>query len=302
MNRRQFLATSTLTVIAAALKELPLAGQQGQLTTSFENLRRGVGIFNGQGGTIGWLINGDGIIVVDSQNAAAAQACIDGIKQRSERAIDLLINTHHHGDHTAGNKTFRPVVGSIVAHENSATWQRRRAEQENIQADQAYPDTTFTDEWRTTIGDETIVAKYYGVGHTSGDVVVTFERANVVHMGDLMFNRVHPFVDRPAGARIGSWIEALERVPAEHAADTIYIFGHGSPNASVTGNRSELAHLRDYFSAALELTRREMQEGKSKEEITETASLPGFDDYVSPFALLSLSAVLGVAYDELSAR
>ena len=302
MNRRQFLATSTLTVIAAALKELPLAGQQGQLTTSFENLRRGVGIFNGQGGTIGWLINGDGIIVVDSQNAAAAQACIDGIKQRSERAIDLLINTHHHGDHTAGNKTFRPGVGSIVAHKNSATWQRRRAEEQNTQADQAYPDTTFTDEWRTTIGDETIVAKYYGAGHTSGDVVVTFERANVVHMGDLMFNRVHPFVDRPAGARIGSWIEALERVPAEHAADTIYIFGHGSPNASVTGNRSELAHLRDYFSAALELTRREMQAGKSKEEITETASLPGFDDYVSPFALLSLSAVLGVAYDELSAR
>jgi cyclase len=302
MNRRQFLATSTLTVIAAALKELPLAGQQGQLTTSFETLRRGVGIFNGQGGTIGWLINGDGIVVVDSQNAAAAQACIDGITQRSERAIDLLINTHHHGDHTAGNKTFQPVVGSIVAHENSATWQRRTAEQQNTQADQAYPDTTFTDEWRTMIGDETIVAKYYGAGHTSGDVVVTFERANVVHMGDLMFNRLHPFVDRPAGARIGSWIEALERVPAEHAADTIYVFGHGSPTASVTGNRSELAHLRDYFSAALELTRRDMQVGKSKEEITATASLAGFDDYVSPFALLSLSGVLGVAYDELSAQ
>ena len=45
-----------------------------------------------------------------------------------------------------------------------------------------------------------------------------------------------------------------------------------------------------------------MQVGKSKEEITATASLAGFDDYVSPFALLSLSGVLGVAYDELSAQ
>ena len=114
MNRRQFLATSTAAVIAAALKDVPLFGRQGQLTTSFEDLRRGVGIFNGQGGTIGWLVNGDGIVVIDSQNAAAAQACIDGIKQRSTRPIDLLINTHHHGDHTAGNQTFRPVVGSIV--------------------------------------------------------------------------------------------------------------------------------------------------------------------------------------------
>ncbi len=299
MNRRQFLATSTAAVIAAALKDVPLFGRQGQLTTSFEDLRRGVGIFNGQGGTIGWLVNGDGILVIDSQNAAAAQACIDGIGQRSTRPIDVLVNTHHHGDHTGGNQVFRPVVGAIVAHENSASWQRQAAPDQGAGA---YPDTTFTDEWRTTIGDETIVAKYYGAGHTSGDVTVTFERANVVHMGDLMFNRLHPFIDRPSGARILSWIETLERVPAEHAADTIYIFGHGSPNASVTGNRSELAHLRDYFSAALELTRREMQSGKSKEEIASTESLAGFEDHVSPFALLSLNGVLGVAYDELSAR
>jgi len=301
MDRRQFLVTSTFTLIAAALKELPLVAQAPP-TTSFENLRRNVGIFNGQGGTIGWLVNGDGVLVVDSQSAAAAQACIAGLKERSARPIDVLINTHHHGDHTGGNKTFQPVVGSIVAHENSATWQRRQAEQQNAQADQAYPDTTFTDEWRTTLGDETVVARYYGPGHTSGDVTVTFERANVVHMGDLMFNRLHPFVDRPSGARIAGWISTLERVSGEHAADTIYVFGHGSPDAGVTGNRSELMHLRDYFSAALDLTRREIQAGRSKEEIAKTASLPGFEDHVSPIPLLSLGGVLGVAYDELSAQ
>ena len=300
MNRREFLTTSTMTVVAA-LKGVPLFGQQGQLTTSFEELRRNVGIFNGQGGTIGWLVNGDGILVIDSQSAATAQACIDGLSERSSRSIDLLLNTHHHGDHTDGNQTFQPVVGSIMAHENSASWQRRTAEGQGTQADQAYPDTTFTDEWRTTIGDETIVARYHGAGHTSGDVVVTFEQANVVHMGDLMFNRLHPFVDRPSGARIRSWITALEQVPAAHAADTIYIFGHGSPDAGATGSQRDLSHLRDYFSAALELAQREMQAGRSKEEIAGTESLPGFEDYISPFPLLSLSGVLGVAYEELSA-
>ena len=58
--------------------------------------------------------------------------------------------------------------------------------------------------------------------------------------------------------------------------------------------------LRDYFSAALELTRREAQAGRSKEEIAATESLAGFGDHVSPFPLLSLSGVLGVAYDELT--
>ena len=298
MNRREFLATSTMTMAAAALKSVPLSGQP---PTSFEELRRNVGSFNGQGGTIGWLVNGDGILVIDSQNAAAAQACIDGLGERSSLPIDLLVNTHHHGDHTGGNQTFQPVVGSIVAHENSASWQRRAAEEQGTQADQAYPDTTFSDEWRTTIGDETIVARYHGAGHTSGDVVVTFEQANVVHMGDLMFNRLHPFVDRSSGARIRGWITTLEEVTAANAADTIYIFGHGSPSAGPTGDQSDLLHLRDYFSAALELAQREMQAGQSKEEIAATASLPGFEDFLSPAAMLSLGGVLGVAYDELSA-
>ena len=299
MNRRQFLATSGMTVMAAALRELPLIGMQ-QLTTSFEDLRRGVGIFNGQGGTIGWLVNSDGILVIDSQNAAAAAACIEGIGERSSNAIDILVNTHHHGDHVGGNQTFRPVAGTIVAHENSAAWQRRTAEEAGNADSQAYPDETFTDEWRTTIGDETVVARYHGAGHTSGDCVVTFEQANVVHMGDLMFNRLHPFVDRASGARISSWMEVLEQVTAAHSADTIYIFGHGTPGAGVTGDQGDLAHLRDYFAAALELTRREMQAGRSRDEITATEALPGFEDHVSPFALLSLEGVLGVAYDELS--
>ena len=299
MDRRRFLALTGMTVTAAALRDLPLAGMQ-QLTTSFEDLRRGVGIFNGQGGTIGWLVNADGILIIDSQNAAAAAACIDGIGERSSNAIDILLNTHHHGDHVGGNQTFRPVVGTIVAHENSAAWQRRTAEEAGNEDSQAYPDETFTDEWRTTIGDETVVARYHGAGHTSGDCVVTFEQANVVHMGDLMFNRLHPFVDRASGARIASWIEVLEQVSADNPADTIYVFGHGTPGAGVTGDRAELAHLRDYFTAALELTRREMQAGRSREEITGTEALPGFEDHVSPFALLSLSGVLGVAYDELS--
>ncbi len=302
VNRRQFLATSSLAVVATAMQGVTVfgRGRQAGLTTSFEDLRRNVGIFNGQGGTIGWLVNDDGILVIDSQNAAAAQACIDGIGERSSRSIDLLVNTHHHGDHTGGNKTFEPVVGSIVAHENSADWQRRAAQEASNEADQAYPDTTFTDEWRTTVGDETVVARYHGPGHTSGDVVVTFEKANVVHMGDLMFNRLHPFVDRSSGARIESWMVSLGTVAAAHDADTIYIFGHGSPANGVTGTRDDLARLRSYFDAALELTRQQIAAGRSRDEIVATESLAGFDDYISPFPLLSLGGVLGVAYDELN--
>ena len=73
-------------------------------------------------------------------------------------------------------------------------------------SEQTFPTATFTDTWRQQVGDEWMAARYYGAAHTSGDAVVTFERANVVHMGDLMFNRRQPVVDKPAGANFKNWI------------------------------------------------------------------------------------------------
>lgn len=308
MNRRTFLATSSLAAIAAALRELPLAaGRADQAlppsTPKLEELRRGVGIFTARGGTIGWLATPDGVLVVDSQYPDTAPLCIEGLKQKSPHAIDVLVNTHHHGDHTAGNKVFRPVVKSIVAHENSALWQKKAAEQAKTEADQAYPDKTFADTWRTAIGGETVSAKYYGPGHTSGDVVLTFERANVVHMGDLMFNRFHPFVDRPAGASIVNWIKTLETVPGQHGADTLYIFGHGKDGFGATGRRAELARFRDYLTAVLDYARKNIAAGKSKDDLAKVETLPGFEEYASPAPpRISLAGVLATAYEELSAK
>jgi glyoxylase-like metal-dependent hydrolase (beta-lactamase superfamily II) len=307
MNRRQFVASSSMAIVAAALRELRATGlyewqAQPAPAAKLEDLRRGVGVFTGRGGTIGWLATRDGVLVVDSQYADTAPACIDGLKQKSAHPIDVLLNTHHHGDHTAGNKVFRPIVKTIVAHENSAIWQKKSAEQAKTEADQAYPDKTFTDTWKTTIGDETVTAKYYGPGHTSGDVVIVFEKANVVHMGDLMFNRYHPFVDRVAGASITNWIQSLGKVPGEHSADTIYVFGHGKEGFGVTGRKAELAKFREYLSTALDYARRQMQAGKSRDEIVKTDTLPGYEEYGSPAPpRINVGGVLGAAFDELSA-
>jgi cyclase len=302
MNRRRFLASSSSAVIAAALHEWPALAQRRQAkpATRFEELRGGAGIFTGRGGTIGWLVTDDGAVVVDSQFPGTAEACVEGIKQRSRRGIHVLLNTHHHADHTAGNKIFRPAVKFIVAHANSAEWQRTSAVEEKAEANQVYPDQTFTNVWQLKIGKEQVVAKYYGFGHTSGDVVISFEAANVVHMGDLVFNRFHPFIDRPAGASIANWITALDRVPREHSADTIYIFGHAKDGFAPTGSRADLARFRDYLTAVLDYTRKQIAAGKSREEIAKAAVLPGFEEFVAPDPpQVSLATVLTTAYDEL---
>jgi len=299
-NRRQFLKTSSLAVAAGALARVPgLAQQAAEVATSFVPLRGNIGIFNGRGGTIGWFIANDGIAVVDTQFPDTAAVCLAGIRERATRPIDLLINTHHHGDHTGGNAVFREAVGRIVAHDRVPDLQRAAAAQAETPTDQAYPDTTFADTWSEDLGGERITLTHYGPAHTGGDIVVFFENANVIHMGDLVFNERHPFVDRAAGASIQQWITVLERTIADHDDETLYVLGHAKQGLDVTGSKAHLLVQRDYFAAALEATRAAMAAGRSRDELTQMAELPGFGGYESG-GRLTLAGVLGVAYDELS--
>ena len=163
--------------------------------------------------------------------------------------------------------------------------------------EQVYANATFEKTWREDVGDEVMALQYYGPAHTSGDSVVTFEKANVVHVGDLVFNRRHPFIDRPAGASIANWIAALEAVAKDHRKDTIYVFGHASPQFGVTGREADVLYMRDYLSALLEFVRGEIKAGRPREAIVKTAvPLPRFPEH-GPL----VERVLAAAYAELTA-
>ncbi len=90
MNRRDFLFTTSAAFSLGLLARGSLFAQTPSaipapapapagppppppLVTKFEELRRGVGLFTGRGGTIGWLANKDALVVVDTQFAEPAQ-------------------------------------------------------------------------------------------------------------------------------------------------------------------------------------------------------------------------------------
>jgi glyoxylase-like metal-dependent hydrolase (beta-lactamase superfamily II) len=288
-TRRDFLTGSAAAVAAAlASRVVPVSawqqrgrGQAPPVTPVFTPIRRDVGFFTGRGGTIGYLINAGGVVVVDSQFPDAAALCLAGLNERSgNRPIDWLINTHHHGDHTAGNIAFKGAAKKVAAHAKCAEHMRTPPGRQSQAGEQLYPDTTFESTFEQTVGGETVRAKHYGRAHTSGDAVITLTQANVAHMGDLMFNRRHPVVDRPAGATLEGWIGVLEQCAGEHPADTIYIFGHAGTNFPVTGSRADLLHFRDYLTALLQHVRREVAAGRSEEQILAVREpLAGFPDH-----------------------
>lgn len=325
-TRRDFLAASAA-VTAGALLGRPLhalAPRAAQaLPPVFTPVRRNVGTFTMRGGTVGWLLDPGGVAVVDTQFPAEAQALLAGLQERSGgRGVDVLLNTHHHGDHTGGNGVFRGVARRVVAH-GMADQHMRRAPQPPQQAQQQppqqqpspqqqqqqtqppappplYPDTTFTHSWSADVGDERIVARHHGRAHTSGDAAITFERANVVHMGDLAFHRRHPVVDRAAGASMRNWMRVLEQVVNAHARDTIYIFGHAGEGLPVTGSSAELLQFRDYLGGVLAFVERHVEAGRSREEILAMrAPLAGFEAW-GPFGQVGARDPVSVAYEEVT--
>ena len=88
---------------------------------------------------------------------------------------------------------------------------------------------------------------YYGAAHTNGDAVIHFKHANIVHVGDLVFNRRHPFVDRSAGANMQSWINVLDSTLKKFDKKTIFICGHSGENYDVTGSKDMLLSFQDYL-------------------------------------------------------
>lgn len=295
MNRREFLTKTSAVVTASVGGVSRLVAQSSVIMPVFTPIRRNVGVFTARGGTMGWLTSDEAVVVIDSQFADSARLFLDGLRSRTGRRIDLLLNTHHHPDHTGGNGVMRPAVTSIVAHEKVPALQRAQAIEMGAAQAQAYADETFATTWKVRMGDEVVSATHYGPGHTGADAVYRFEQANVVHMGDLMYHQRHPGADRAAGGSLRHWIGTLEQVVKDHAADTIYIFGHAKDGAPVSGNRSDLLVVRDCLSSLLDIVQKGISGGKSVEEITSDWNVPGFNHLAGEPDFQS-------AYDELTAN
>lgn len=298
MQRRSFIKNSSLTFAALTM------AQQNLLSVFFEDpwkitmLRGDIGIFEEKGGTIAFLLGKKEIVVVDSQFPDQSKHLIDELKKRSENPISLLINTHHHGDHTAGNISFKGIVEHVLAHTNSKINQETVAKQNKNEDKQLYPDQTFTETWCEKRGKEKICLDYYGAGHTNGDSFVHFEKANIVHCGDLVFNRRHPYVDRSAGANMKSWMQVLDKALNKFDKETVYVFGHSGPGYKVSGTADDLKAFRDYLGNVLKFVDGEIKAGKTKDDILKATIIPGGEDWKTD----GIQRPLGAAYDELTAK
>jgi cyclase len=299
MHRRHFLHQTTLLASASFLfQQKAMASILQKADFQVKMLRNTVGIFTERGGTIGFLLSKNGTIVIDAQFPDTSRHLIDELKKKEKASFLYLLNTHHHGDHTAGNIAYKGLVEHVVAQENSQANQKRVAEANNTMDKQLLPDMTFKEDWKLKLDDEKIKAEYFGPGHTNGDAVYHIENANIIHAGDLMFNKRHPFVDRSAGANIANWIKDLDGILKMADKDTIIIFGHSLNPGEETGTIENVKKFQDYLGKVLSFAEAEIKKGVSKEEFIRNTSIPG----VTEWAGQGIDRPLTAAYEELTGK
>jgi len=258
-----------------------VAGLFGMEDTPYtmKTLRNGIGIFMERGGTIGWMVSKKGMVVIDAQFPEQSQHLIKELQKQTGFNISTLYNTHHHFDHTAGNIAFKGIAEKVVAHENSRINQQKVAASQGNEDGQLYPDTTFKTTWSETVGDEKISLYYWGRAHTNGDAIIHFENANIVHMGDLIFNRRFPYIDTGAGAHIGSWINVLQKTQTSFDRDTVFIFGHALDPMAVTGNLDDIRAMENYLASLLKFVDQQMKAGISQEDLRNVTTIPGAEEW-----------------------
>ncbi|MDZ7764682.1 MAG: MBL fold metallo-hydrolase [Melioribacteraceae bacterium] len=297
LNRRTFLKTSSLVTAGLLLPSNQLLNALQQDTNGSMNLlRNNIGTFTEKGGTIGWLISDDAVIVIDSQFPDSAKHFITKMMEKTDRNIDYLINTHHHSDHTAGNFMMNKLTDKIVAQENAVELQKQFYGKGENASSQVYANITFSDKWKTDLGNESISLFHHWNAHTGGDAVIHFENANIAHLGDLVFNGVYPYMDRPGGTNLEGWIKFLDELISFFDNDTLFIFGHGT---KITGTKNDIITKRNYLSALNEYVKDQIVAGKAEEEILNSKPLPGFDD-LTPMWKNAFKMNLKAAYDELT--
>ncbi len=299
MHRRSFLRNTGLILAGLALlNKETLAAFLADPAWKIKMLTDDIGVFSEKGGTIAFYLSKKGTVVIDSQFPESAGHLIEELKTRTEKPYRLLINTHHHGDHTSGNIVFKDLVSHVLAHANSLTNQKNNAIKNKNEDKQLYPDQTYTDTWCDKIGKEKICLSYFGAGHTDGDSLVHFQHANIVHMGDLVFNRRHPFIDKTAGARIDNWITLLDKAIATFDKDTQYICGHAAEGYDIIVKADDLKLFGDYLGNVLKFTEGEIKAGKTKDEIVKAKEIPGSPEWKGG----GIERPLGAAYIELTTK
>jgi cyclase len=246
-------------VMLAAM--LPAAAR----ASAVQPLGKAVGWLEGTSCNVLIVASDKGALLVDDQRGSNAEETQSAVDETYHRPIVEIVNTHWHLDHAGGNAHFAEAGALIVAQSNVAKRlkvdQYMSAYKKLIPASPAgaWPRQSYDRAMTIRFGSETVRLVHVANAHTDGDTLVKLANANVIHMGDVFFNGIFPFIDLDSGGSIQGLIRAVDAALAMSNGATRVIPGHGE-----IATRAELAAYRAMLADVAANVRRQVREGRDE--------------------------------------
>lgn len=233
-------------------------------------------MLSGPGGNVVVLNGRDGKIVVD----CFVQPAWPGFKQILDSLgtgrITTLIDTHWHFDHSDNNENVRKAGASVVAHANT---KKRLSETHELLGMRfpampaaALPTETFTTTHSLTANGEQVMLGYIQPAHTDTDIYIRFAKGNVLHMGDVFFNGIYPFIDAGTGGSINGMIRGADAGLRLADTSTKIVPGHGP-----VGDKAALTKFHDMLVTVRDRVQKLKTSGRKLEEVVAENPTKEFD-------------------------
>ena len=181
----------------------------------------------------GFITGPDGVVAIDScATEARTRAYLAAIRTVTAAPVSLLVNTHHHPDHTNGNRVLGAVA--VIAHTRCRDQMAHAAgpppaglfgavDWGNIAP--VLPRVCFDSRLDLYAGERRIELLHFGTpAHTTNDIVAWLPRERILFAGDLAFNGGTPFA---LSGSIAGWLDVLGALG--ELAPALVIPGHGAP-------------------------------------------------------------------------
>jgi glyoxylase-like metal-dependent hydrolase (beta-lactamase superfamily II) len=256
--------TITSTRVAAAIPDVEDAVQ----TTHVQGK---VYMLSGAGANITAQIGDEGVLLVDTGATGLSDKVMAALRQLTDKAIRIVINTHVHPDHVGGNEPIAKIgqwfggnapgnfglpttSARVIAHEQVLTRMSAPVGQTASTPFGAWPtETFFTADKELFFNGEAIQLLHQPAAHTDGDVIVFFRRSDVVSAGDLFTTTSYPVIDAKNGGTIQGFIAGVNHIldvtiPEDKEEGGTYVIpGHGrvADEADVVEFRDMVTIVRD---------------------------------------------------------
>lgn len=232
----------------------------------------------------------DGIFMVDSMYAPMHDKLLAAIREISDAPIKYLVNTHMHGDHTAGNAALAAVGATVIGQENIYPRLQTLAP-ENL------PALTYSNSITLHLNGEEVWIFWPESAHTDHDSMIYLKNANILHVGDVPSNLRYPNIGIDDGGSVEGMTRAARLVLEMTNADTRIMAGHLGPLVP----RQEMVAQLEMFAQVSQRIQTMIDRGMSLEEVLAARPTADFDEARAAGAITP-ERFTGLVYTDLSRR